>query len=211
MPSVPKVTMKGSMRPLVINRPWASPNSAPSTSASKAPSVTASSGEPVIGPAQLMNMMTLPAISAAIEPTDRSMPPEMMTKHMPTAMMPMKAVRVSTFIALSSEAKSLLSSAPATHRNTRPTIGPSPCSRGARSRFTGDPWPPTASMPGSGGMPDQFPLAQASRPDHGLHAARAHHRHAVAQAHQLHQLGRDHHDTAPLARQLLNQEVDVAL
>ncbi len=57
-----------------------------------------------------MNMITLPAMSAAIEPTDRSMPPEMITKHMPTAMMPMKAVRVSTFIALSSVAKSPLSS-----------------------------------------------------------------------------------------------------
>ena len=41
------------------------------------------------------------AISAAIDPTDKSMPPEMITKHMPTAMMPMKAVRVSTFITLS--------------------------------------------------------------------------------------------------------------
>ena len=79
-----------------------------------------------------MNMITLPAISAAIEPTDRSMPPEMITKHMPTAMMPMKAVRVSTFIALSSVAKSLLSSVPAMHSSTRPMTGPMPCRRSAQ-------------------------------------------------------------------------------
>jgi len=58
-------------------------------------------GEPSTGAIAFMNKMTEPAISAAIDPTDKSMPPEMITKHMPTAMMPIKAVRVSTFITLS--------------------------------------------------------------------------------------------------------------
>ncbi len=44
---------------------------------------------------------------------------------MPTAMMPMNAVRVSTFIALSIVAKSWFSAKPAMHRTTRPTTGPS--------------------------------------------------------------------------------------
>ena len=101
MPSVPSVTMKGSMRPLVIKRPCTSPNTAPSTTASSMPTTTAAMGEPSTSAIAFMNRMTEPAISAAMEPTDRSMPPEMMTKHMPTAMMPMKAVRVSTFITLS--------------------------------------------------------------------------------------------------------------
>ena len=73
--------------------------------------------------------MTPPAISAAIEPTDRSMPPLTITKHMPTAMMPMKAVRVSTFIALSIVAKSWFSAKPVMHSTTSPTTGPSPCRR----------------------------------------------------------------------------------
>ena len=129
MPSVPSVTMKGSMRPLVMSSPWASPNTAPSATARTAPNTTASSGEPSAGPMALMNMITQPAISAAIEPTERSMPPEMITKHIPTAMMPMKAVRVSTFIALSSVAKSLLSSVPAMQSSTSPITGPRPCRR----------------------------------------------------------------------------------
>src|ERR1700745_2213028 len=62
----------------------------------------------------------LPAISAAIDPTDRSMPPEMITNVMPTAMIPMNDVRVSTFIMLSTVAKSRLSSVPAMHRTIRP-------------------------------------------------------------------------------------------
>ena len=65
------------------------------------PRMTATIVESPDVPRLFIKRMTHPAISAAIEPTERSMPPEMMTKHMPTAMMPMKAVRVSTFMALS--------------------------------------------------------------------------------------------------------------
>ena len=99
------------------------------------PTSTAATGLPTIGATQFITMIMQPAMSAAMEPTERSMPPEMMTKHMPTAMMPMKAVRVSTFIALSQVAKSGLSKVPAMHSNTRPTMGPASrrnCRRGWR-------------------------------------------------------------------------------
>src|SRR5918997_3345388 len=113
--------------------------------------------------------MTRPAIRAAIEPTDRSMPPEMITKHIPTAMIPMKAVRVSTLVALPSDAKSGLSSAPATHSSASPRTGPRPPSRSAKDGRPG------ASVLRSSRMRDQLLLGQLLKADRGLHAAAAHH------------------------------------
>src|SRR6478736_4154873 len=214
MPSVPSVTMKGSMRPLVIRRPCARPNTAPSTTASTAPSTTASSGEPSAGPIALMNMITQPAINAAIEPTDRSMPPEMITKHMPTAMMPMKAVRVSTFIALSRVAKSPLSRVPAMHSSTRPMTGPKPCRRSVQRGWTTGRWAAASASAlgsGSGGMSDELLFGEIDGVERGDQPAGAHHRDAVAQADQLHQFGRDDDHGQPLAGQSLDQEIDVAL
>jgi hypothetical protein len=83
-------------------------------------------GDQPLGTMPFMRRMTQPAISAAIDPTERSMPPEMMTKHMPTAMMPMKAVRVRTFKALSAVANSELRAVPAIQSRTSPTTGPKP-------------------------------------------------------------------------------------
>jgi hypothetical protein len=79
--------MKGSMRPRVINTPCAQPKSVPSTRAANMPQATVATGDvtPRAASAFISRIVT-PAISAAIEPTDRSMPPEMITKHIPTAM-----------------------------------------------------------------------------------------------------------------------------
>ena len=54
-----------------------------------------STGMPVPseGTSELMMMIIMPAVKAAIEPTDRSSPPEVMTKVAPTAMMPMNEAR----------------------------------------------------------------------------------------------------------------------
>ncbi len=49
----------------------------------------------------MMIIMT-PEITAAIEPTDKSMPPAVMTNVAPIAMMPIKAERVSKFVTLPS-------------------------------------------------------------------------------------------------------------
>ncbi len=53
------------------------------------PSPTAPQPLPSDGTRLLMMMIIMPAMNAAIEPTDRSRPPEVMTKVAPIAMMPM--------------------------------------------------------------------------------------------------------------------------
>ena len=140
--------MKGSMRPRVMSRPCARPKTAPSTSAKAIPSITTPTVESPDVPRLFIKRMTHPAISAAIDPTERSMPPEMITKHMPTAMMPIKAVRVSTFMPLSKVAKSRLSSVPATHSSARPAIGPIPCRRAHHDRPAVAPAVPRAGVSG---------------------------------------------------------------
>ena len=128
----------------------------------------------------------LPAMSAAIDPTDRSMPPEMITKVMPTAMMPMNDVRVSTFIALSKVAKSPLSSVPPMHSAISPISGPTP----NRNRATAE---RRLSLPMSsvcaGRMRDQPLFGQKIHAERRDEFARAHHRDAMAQTDQFDQLG----------------------
>ena len=55
---------------------------------------------PSEGISAFITMIITPAITAAIEPTDRSSPPEVITKVAPMAMMPMKEVRASTLVRL---------------------------------------------------------------------------------------------------------------
>ena len=52
------------------------------------PSATTRVGEPTVAAMLFISRIMQPAISAAIEPTDRSMPPEMITKVMLIAMIP---------------------------------------------------------------------------------------------------------------------------
>src|ERR1700682_3430985 len=125
----------------------------------------------------------LPAISAAIDPTDRSMPPEMITNVMPTAMIPINDVRVSTFIMLSTVAKSRFSSVPATHSTIRPASGPSPCSRCASRNAR----PAGAVSVGAGRMGDQLLFGQMVEAECRLQLAAAHDDDAMAEADQLDQ------------------------
>ena len=60
---------------------------------------------PIEGSSAFMARIITPAMNAAIEPTERSSPPEVMTKVMPTAIMPMKAERASTLVMLPAERK----------------------------------------------------------------------------------------------------------
>src|SRR3954469_17557118 len=204
MPSVPSVTMKGSIRPLVISSPCTRPKAAPSTSDSSMPTAITSTGEPSVPAARFITRIMQPAISAAIEPTDRSMPPLMITKHMPTAMMPMKAVRVSTFSALSSVANSPFSSVPAMHSSTRPSHGPADRRRRRQAATRA----PGVLSTSSGGMGDEFLFGQVVVAHRRRQPAGAHDRHALAKADQLDQLGRDHDHGLPLAGQALHQEID---
>lgn len=101
---------------------------------------------------------------------------------MPTAMMPMKAVRVSTFIRLSKVAKSPLSKVPAMHSDNKPSTGPKPLMR-APNRAIGD----TVVSVRAGCMGNQLLFGQVVSRQGGLQGAGAHHRDSVAQADQFDQ------------------------
>ena len=66
-----------------------------------------------------------PAMKAAIEPTERSSPPAVMTKVMPTAMIPMKADLANTFVMLAIDRKFSFIPAPMATSTRSATIGPS--------------------------------------------------------------------------------------
>ena len=55
---------------------------------------------PSCGAIAFMNMIMTPVTKAVIEPTERSSPPDEMTKVAPTAMIAMKALRVMTLLRL---------------------------------------------------------------------------------------------------------------
>src|ERR1700722_11746883 len=181
--------MNGSIRPLVISRPCAHPNSPPRTNASTMPMAMIVSGAKVCPPTPadkpFISQIMLPAINAAIDPTDRSMPPEIITNVSPTAMMPMNEGRVSTFIRLSTVAKSWLSKVPVMHSTRRPTSGPSPYRWCARRMARPD-W---AASVGGGRMSDHLLFGQVIEIERGLQASRAHHGDAMAQSDQLNQFG----------------------
>ncbi len=84
---VPSVTMNGTTRSRVTRAPFASPQSAHTATARPA----ASQGQ---GPEaqSLRNQAMTTVLSATIEPTDKSMPPEMMTSVIPSAAMPTMVV-----------------------------------------------------------------------------------------------------------------------
>src|SRR5438067_4791477 len=218
MPSVPRVTMKGSIRPRVTSRPCTTPNAAPSASANATPNSTIVSGAIgwLLPPSAFMATIITPAISAAIEPTDRSMPPDTTTKVMPTAMMPMKAVRVSTFIRLSRVAKSGFSALPRMHSMTSAMTGPAPFRRASGERAGRTGAVPAAgsetgvSVVGVGCMGNDVFFTELVLAEHGLQAAAVQHRDAVRQADQFDQLGRNDDHRAALTRQAMDQRIDVA-
>ena len=82
---------------------------------------------PVRGSAPFIARIASPARKAAIAPTDRSSPPEVMTKVMPTAIIPMKAERASTLVMLAGARNAGFKSAPSTISATSATMGPRVC------------------------------------------------------------------------------------
>src|ERR1700712_1122870 len=142
----------------------------------------------------------VPAISAAIDPTDKSMPPEMITNVMPTAIMPINDVRVSTFIALSKVAKSGLSHVPPAHNAIRPSNGPTPCRRFARlpSRLRFDTSTPSVC---AGRMRDQPLFGELFMAERRDDLAAPHDRHAMAKPDQFDQLRRNHDHCAAFCRE----------
>ena len=106
MPIVPRVTIKASIFPLVVRKPLMKPAPMPRISEQPMPSSTVQMDAPMLSTAAFMMMIIMPAMKAAMEPTERSIPPAVITKVAPTAMMPIKAERVSKLVTLPSPRKS---------------------------------------------------------------------------------------------------------
>ena len=123
MPMVPSVTMNGSIRPNVTIRPLARPQAA--LKRNGAQSCRARACLRRAPPTLLSVRIITPATSAAMEPTERSSPPPEITKVAPTAMMAMKAERVTTFMRLETVRKSGLMREPATTSTKRAMNGES--------------------------------------------------------------------------------------
>ena len=121
MPIVPSVAMKGSMRPTVVIRPLARPQSAPMPIASSMAATSIRNGLAIMP--LFKNMIVRLATKATIEPTERSRPPAEMTKVAPTAMIAMKALRVSTLERLSMPRKFGLTKLPSTSSSASATKG----------------------------------------------------------------------------------------
>src|SRR5450830_1914735 len=92
MAPVPRVTMNGAMRPLVVRVPTAHPQ--PTARAHPATSARMMDGMEPLKWFVVTSMR--PPVIAAIEPTERSMPPVMMTNVMPTSMQPIEDTCLST-------------------------------------------------------------------------------------------------------------------
>ena len=125
--------MNASIPTLDIRNPLTSPAASPAASATSIPASTSGTPMPSAGIIAFIAMIITPATKAAMDPTDRSMPPAVMTKVMPTAMMPMKADRASTFVTLPALRKLEFSDAPRMISAIRASRGPSACS-GRRRR-----------------------------------------------------------------------------
>ena len=78
--------MNGAMRPLVMSSPLASPHANPDPTATPMAAATARGGE--TSAIALSSMIPSEPTKAAMEPTDRSMPPDTITKVIPRAMIP---------------------------------------------------------------------------------------------------------------------------
>ena len=82
---MPRVTMKGTTRKRVINSPLSNPNRAQTNTA-----VTAAARGP--NPVLFNNQAITTVPRATTEPTERSIPPEMITSVMPRAAIPTMVV-----------------------------------------------------------------------------------------------------------------------
>src|SRR5712691_4659516 len=196
---MPRVAMKAGRRPLVISMPFTRPQVPPTA-------MPAAMAAPVGQPARNAAASTTPA-SASSEPTERSMPPERITKVIPTAITALMLVCSATLSRLETDRKCGVSSESNAARATSPTSVPS--SRARRAAVA-----PVSTRPSTR-------LAQGEGEDLRLRGARglqlghdpsfAHHQHAVAHAQHLRQLGGDHQDALALRGQAVHEVVDLHL
>src|SRR5271166_2362482 len=113
-PSMPSVTMKGGIAPLVMRKPLRAPVKAP---VARQPRIPAHHGQSRFE----VSMAPATPDSARIEPTDRSMPADEMTKDMPIASTPNTDVDRRMLRTLETERKTFDSAAIATQSATSTT------------------------------------------------------------------------------------------
>src|SRR5271165_1217746 len=111
-PSMPSVTMKGGIAPLVMRKPLSAPVNAP---IARQPAMPTHQGRSRLE----VSMAPTTPDSARIEPTERSIPAEQMTKVMPIASTPNTEVDRRILRTLETERKALDSAAITAQSTTR--------------------------------------------------------------------------------------------
>ena len=114
---IPRVAMKGGSRPTVISRPLIRPHASPIASAIAIPT---GAGRPLSS----ASARPIPA-KASTDPTDRSMPPEMITNVIPMATMAFRAVCSSTLSRFETVRKCGVAAHRIAHSVSRPANVPS--------------------------------------------------------------------------------------
>ena len=89
---VPSVMMNGCTRSPTTSAPFSNPHTRPTPTHATSPTIVVAAG--LIGPSARRSSAIDTPESAYIEPTERSMPPEMMTTVAPIAMMAKKLASV---------------------------------------------------------------------------------------------------------------------
>src|SRR5215218_4743498 len=200
--SIARVAMNGGRLPRVISSPFVSPASAP------APIPSASAATSGRLATTLAQPKTIPASPKTL-PTERSMPPETITKVWPRARMAITAIWVPTLKRLLKVRKYGERMVITTHRIMSPQSGP------LRERISLG-LILSATLANGG-------LAPLCRERHDLllagflpgelarDAAPRHHQYPVAQAQHLREIARYHQDTGTVLCELVHQLVDLHL
>ncbi|MBA7627637.1 hypothetical protein ES703_35104 [subsurface metagenome] len=93
---VPKVTINGGSLSLVTNTPFRKPQASPVTIPAKVP-ITRAAPWGLVPPITIITQAPTIPLRAIIDPTDRSIPAEMIIAVIPTAIMPLTLERRNTF------------------------------------------------------------------------------------------------------------------
>src|SRR5450755_2500210 len=211
--------MNGSMLPAVVIRPLARPQAEPMTMASAIATAIIVAGSAITP--LFMNMIVRLATNATMEPTDRSRPPADITKVAPTAMMAMKALRVTTFNRLSILMKFGFAIAPSIRRRASARKGATArrsmsfqdfCTfrpSAARSVI----FDPLCGLPGfdASRQHDDLVLVHVLARYRADDPPRPHDHDAVANADQFLHFGRDHNDRPPLRGERRDELIDLFL
>src|SRR3990167_6831364 len=202
---MPSVAMKGGSLSTVTHRPLIRPHRAPTSNPASMASGTGT-------PAFTARAATTPA-SARMAPTERSMPPVMITQVAP---MPRKAMEVTcraTVMPLPTVKKASLVKEKITIRPNRLASAANFWSRSFCRSVMG--WSRGVSDGGGDaaarGEVHDFLLAGVAGVQHGDQSPFVEHRHAVGHAHDFGQLRTDHHHADTLAGELVQQLVDGVL